>query len=98
MYVELVDDRTFSNVKCEHLTRKGLEHFFLSRFEYLRRRHDWKESWASLEIVVRMGAAISPVTGEKGFWLVEVTRLYFADFFSDFILGEPKYRLCTLDC
>ncbi len=100
MHVQLVDDRTFNDINCEHLTRKGLEDYFLRRFEYLRRRDDWREHWASLEIGVRLDAAISPhgaispVIGEEGFWLVEPTRIYFADFFSDFIHGEPKYRLC----
>ena len=41
-----------------HLTRKGLEGFFLSWFEDLCRRHDWKERWATLEIGVRMDAAM----------------------------------------
>jgi hypothetical protein len=100
MHVQLVDDRTFNDINCEHLTRKGLEDYFLRRFEYLRRRPDWKEKWATLEIGVRLDAAISPhgaispAIGEEGFWLVEPTRIYFADFFSDFIHGEPKYRLC----
>jgi hypothetical protein len=94
MHIELVDDRTFKNINCEHLTQKSLEDFLLREFECLRRRHDWKERWATLEIGVRMDAAISPIGSEEGFWLVEATRLYFADFFSDFIHGEPKYRLC----
>jgi len=40
------------------------------------------------------GCCYFSVIGEDGFWSVEVSRLYFADFFSDLIHGEPRFRLC----
>ncbi|KAH6668355.1 hypothetical protein B0J14DRAFT_675008 [Halenospora varia] len=98
MYIEAVNDKTFRNLNCEHLTRKGFNEFCLSTCEDLRRRPDWKERWTSLEEGVRMDVSIviSPLTGKEEFWVVKTTRWYGADFFSDYVLAELQWSTWSL--
>ncbi|MCJ1450848.1 hypothetical protein MMC28_001182 [Mycoblastus sanguinarius] len=78
------------------LTSQNLDTFALHIYEQLRARADWKEHYESLEVGVRLdiGIAIEPATQTKHFFVNEITRFYFADYFSQYTLGAPQQQLC----
>ena len=75
------------------LTEQDLRTFSLDVYEKLRARLDWMEHFESLEIGVRLDIAISPAP-EKSFFVSEITRFWFADFFSLDVLPRPCTSLC----
>ncbi|KFY41494.1 hypothetical protein V494_02958 [Pseudogymnoascus sp. VKM F-4513 (FW-928)] len=92
MHVEQATDATFTRIGSR-LRLEGLKQFAIKTFNDLRARDDWKETFESLEVGVRLDVAISPNLAES-FFVNEITRWYEAAFFSDDIAAEPKYTLC----
>ena len=77
---------------CPSLSLDRLRDFAVRIYRRLRERHDWREAFESLEVGVRLDICVSP--DRDGFFVNEITRWWFADFFSDDILANPKHRLC----
>ncbi|OBT48444.1 hypothetical protein VE00_01401 [Pseudogymnoascus sp. WSF 3629] len=92
MHVEQATDATFTRIDSG-LCLEDLKHFAMKTFNGLRGRDDWKETFESLEVGVRLDVAISPNL-PRSFFVNEITRWYSAAFFSDDIMAEPKYTLC----
>jgi len=67
---------------------KELEDFALYIFDALRNRPDWPSNYESLEIGVRLDIGISPVSGCCRYFVNEITRIYEADFFTEW-LAQP---------
>jgi len=71
---------------------KELEEFALYIFNALRNRPDWS-NYESLEIGVRLDIGISPVSGCCRYFVNEITRIYEADFFAEW-LAQPGTHIC----
>ena len=92
MHVEQVTNATFTRIGSG-LCLEDLKHIAMRTFNGLRARDDWKQTFESLEVGVRLDVAISPNL-PRSFFVNEITRWYSAAFFSDDIMAEPKYTLC----
>ncbi|KAL5344577.1 hypothetical protein ACLOAV_010561 [Pseudogymnoascus australis] len=92
MHVEQATNTTFTRIGSG-LCLEDLKDFAMKTFNGLRARDDWKQTFESLEVGVRLDVAISPNL-PRSFFVNEITRWYEAAFFSDDIMAEPKYTLC----
>lgn len=92
MHVERATNATFTSIGSG-LCLEDLKLFAIKIFNGLRARDDWKKTFESLEVGVRLDVAISPNL-PRSFFVNEITRWYEAAFFSDDIMAEPKYTLC----
>jgi hypothetical protein len=72
---------------------KELEDFALHVFNALRNRLDWSSNYESLEIGVRLDIGISPAIGYCRYFVNEITRIYEADFFAEW-LAQPGTHIC----
>jgi hypothetical protein len=72
---------------------KELEDFALYIFDALRNRPDWSSNYECLEISVRLYIGISPASGCYRYFVNEVTRIYEADFFAEW-LAQPGTHIC----
>jgi hypothetical protein len=72
---------------------KELEDFTLHIFDALRNRPDWSSNYESLEIGVRLDIGISPASGCCRYFVNEITRIYEADFFAEW-LAQPGTHIC----
>jgi hypothetical protein len=72
---------------------KELEDFALYIFDALRNRPDWSSNYESLEIGVRLDIGISPASGCCHYFVNEITRIYEADFFAEW-LAQPGTHIC----
>jgi hypothetical protein len=72
---------------------KELEDFALYIFDALRNRPDWSNNYESLEIGVRLDIGISPAGGCCRYFVNEITRIYEADFFAEW-LAQPGTHIC----
>jgi hypothetical protein len=94
--VRVPDIKTWISADCQPLTQEDLDAFALYFYERLRALDDWKEKFETLEAGVRLdiGIAVDPISGEKRFFVNEITRFYSADFFSQQTLEPPGHRTC----
>ena len=94
--VRVPDIKTWISADCQPLTQEDLDEFALYFYERLRALDDWKEKFETLEAGVRLdiGIAVDPISGEKRFFVNEITRFYSADFFSQQTLEPPGHRTC----
>ena len=72
---------------------KELEDFALYIFDALRNRPNWSSNYESLEIGVRLDIGISPAGGYCRYFVNEITRIYKADFFAEW-LSQPGTHIC----
>lgn len=79
---------TYGKVDLEEL--KG---FALYVFGALRNRPDWSTNFESLEIGARIDVGITLVNESCRFFVNEVTRIYEADFFAEW-LAQPGTHIC----
>lgn len=70
-----------------------LERFALYMFNALRNRSDWSTHYESLEIGVRLDIGVSLSSGERRYFVNEITRIYEADFFAEW-LAQPGTHVC----
>jgi hypothetical protein len=70
-----------------------LKGFALHVFHALRDRPDWDTNFESLEIGARMDIGISMTGGVCRYFVNEITRLYEADFFAEW-LSQPGTHIC----
>lgn len=72
---------------------KELEEFALYIFNALRSRSDWSTKYESLEIGVRLDVGVSLASGQRQYFVNEVTRIYEADIFAEW-LAQPGTHIC----
>ena len=65
----------------------------LSITDKVRERPDWKEKFESMEIGGRIDISISPASYGHQFFVNEITREWYGDYFSSF-LENPHTRIC----
>lgn len=70
-----------------------LRKFALYVFEALRNRPDWSTNFESLEVGARVDVGIKTMDGSCRFFVNEVTRIYEADFFAEW-LAQPGTHVC----
>lgn len=70
-----------------------LEGFALHVFHALRDKPDWDTNSESLEIASRMDIAVAMVGGVCQYFVNEITRVYGADFFAEW-LSQPGTHIC----
>ena len=59
----------------------------------IRERPDWKEKFESMEVGARIDISISPASHGHQFFVNEITREWYGDYFSSF-LENPYTRIC----
>lgn len=74
-----------------------LKKFALYVFEALRDRPDWSTNFESLEVGARVDASVSTTGGSCRFFVNEVTRIYEADFFAEW-LSQPEHIYAERPC
>jgi hypothetical protein len=79
---------TYGDIDLQELKR-----FALYVFGALRDRADWSTNFESLEIGARMDVGITTVGESCRYFVNEVTRIYEADFFADW-LAQPGTHIC----
>ena len=79
---------TYGKVDLEELKR-----FALYVFGALRNRPDWSTNFESLEIGARIDVGIISVDGSCRYFVNEVTRIYEAEFFAEW-LAQPGTHIC----
>ena len=91
----LIDERLPKRTAGK-LGLSDLKKYALYMYEQLRARKDWKEKFESLEVGVRLDIGIGTVvgTGEKRFFVNEITRFYLASYFSRQTLEAPHQQIC----
>lgn len=62
-------------------------------FDALRDRADWSTSFRSLEVGVRLDIGVSVDSGMRQHFVNEITRIYEADFFAEW-LAQPGTHVC----
>ncbi|KAI7722753.1 hypothetical protein KC353_g225 [Hortaea werneckii] len=67
--------------------------FALYVFEALRSRPDWSTGFESLEIGARVDVGVTVLDGGPKYFVNEVTRIYEADFFAEW-LAQPGTQTC----
>jgi len=72
---------------------KELSDFAMYIFCSLRNRADWSTNYESLEIGVRLDIGVSLAGGMRQYFVSEVTRIYAADFFAEW-LAQPGTHVC----
>ncbi|KAM0714499.1 hypothetical protein Q7P37_009793 [Cladosporium fusiforme] len=72
---------------------KELCDFAMYNFRALRSRADWSTRFESLEIGVRLDIGVSLAGGAQRYFVNEVTRIYEADFFAEW-LAQPGTHVC----
>jgi hypothetical protein len=81
-------DTTYNKVDVYELKR-----FALHVFHALRDRPDWDTNFESLEIGARLDIGVSMTGGACRYFVNEITRLYEADFFAEW-LSQPGTHIC----
>ena len=79
---------TYGEVDLDELKR-----FALYVFNALRNRPDWSTNFESLEIGARIDVGITTVDESCRYFVNEVTRIYEADFFAEW-LARPGTHIC----
>jgi hypothetical protein len=72
---------------------KELEDFAMYIFNALRDRSDWSTKYESLEIGVRLDVGVSLASGQRQYFVNEITRIYEADIFAEW-LAQPGTHIC----
>jgi hypothetical protein len=70
-----------------------LEEFAMYVFDALRNRSDWSTKYESLEVGVRLDVGVSLASGQRQYFVNEITRIYEADFFAEW-LAQPGTHIC----
>lgn len=81
-------DTTYNEIDVYELKR-----FALHVFHALRDRPDWDTNFESLEIGARLDIGVSMIGGICRYFVNEITRLYEADFFAEW-LSQPGTHIC----